>query len=189
MWATAVSVALHPQWVIPSLLFISAYSGIGSLALALHWVVLIVCPPLLAAWAVSLMKGYSLMPSGKSLSKQERIPVYAAGLPGGLLSYLIMIRLGAPCICIALTTAVLSTAIVAAVVNLQWKISVHTASMGIAISLLLNLYGIVVWPAIILLMLVGGARVILHSPTVSQVIVGALVSMIITYITLTSFHC
>ncbi|QBD81344.1 hypothetical protein EPA93_37370 [Ktedonosporobacter rubrisoli] len=65
-----------------------------------------------------------------------------------------------------------------------WKISIHAASMGVAVTFLTALYGIIVLPAYLLVVLVGWSRVVLRHHTVAQVIAGSLVSIALSAIVL-----
>lgn len=61
-----------------------------------------------------------------------------------------------------------------------WKISMHASSLSGALTMLAALYGQIIWPAFLLLVLVGWSRVVLKRHTLMQVTVGALASMAVT---------
>ena len=72
--------------------------------------------------------------------------------------------------------------IVMMLTTLWWKISIHTSSLACAATVLTSLYGIVMLPAYLLVVLVGWSRVVLRRHTVAQVVIGALVSIVITMV-------
>ena len=63
------------------------------------------------------------------------------------------------------------------VITWWWKISMHTSSLSVTVTILTALYGITVLPAYLLVVLVSWSRVVLRRHTVAQVIAGSLVSM------------
>ena len=74
--------------------------------------------------------------------------------------------------------------IVMMVTTLWWKISIHASSMGGAATMLTALYGAVMLPAFLLLILVSWSRVVLRRHTVLQVVAGSLVSIALTLLVL-----
>ena len=70
--------------------------------------------------------------------------------------------------------------IVMTLTTLWWKISIHASSLAVAATLLATLYGIVMLPTYLLVVLVGWSRVALRRHTVAQVVIGALVSIALT---------
>ncbi len=63
------------------------------------------------------------------------------------------------------------------IVTLWWKISIHASSMAGATTMLTVLYGAVMLPTFLLLILVSWSRVILRRHTTAQVIAGSLLSI------------
>jgi membrane-associated phospholipid phosphatase len=66
------------------------------------------------------------------------------------------------------------------ITTLRWKISIHASSMGGAATILTALYGAVMLPAFLLLVLVSWSRVALRRHTIAQVVAGALASIAIS---------
>ena len=86
-----------------------------------------------------------------------------------------------------LETALILTAISAAllmVTTLWWKISIHASSMAGAATMLTALYGMVLLPSFLLLILVSWSRVVLRRHTVAQVVAGALLSIFLSLVIL-----
>ncbi len=74
--------------------------------------------------------------------------------------------------------------IVMMVTTLWWKISIHASSMGGAVTVLTALFGGVMLPTFALLVLVSWSRVVLRRHTVSQVIAGSLLSVVLSVVIL-----
>ncbi|HYB02050.1 MAG TPA: hypothetical protein VED37_17645 [Ktedonobacteraceae bacterium] len=70
------------------------------------------------------------------------------------------------------------------VITLWWKISMHASSLGGVATMLTVLYGAVMLPLFILLILVSWSRVVLRRHTVPQVIAGSLVGIVLTLLIL-----
>ena len=68
--------------------------------------------------------------------------------------------------------------------TLWWKISVHASTLAGAATVLTILYGIVMLPTYLLVVLVGWSRVVLRRHTVAQVVVGSLMSIALTMLIL-----
>jgi membrane-associated phospholipid phosphatase len=63
------------------------------------------------------------------------------------------------------------------IVTLWWKISIHASSMAGVATMLTALYGVVMLPTFLLLILVSWSRVVLRRHTTAQVIAGSLLSI------------
>ncbi len=86
-----------------------------------------------------------------------------------------------------LETTLIITAVsgvVMMVTTLWWKISIHASSLGGVATMLTVLYGAVMLPTFLLLALVSWSRVVLRRHTVAQVVVGSLVSVVISLLIL-----
>ncbi len=82
-----------------------------------------------------------------------------------------------------LVTALLVTemsAMVLMATTWWWKISVHAATLAGIVTMLVALYGVIMLPAFVLLVLVNWSRVALRRHTVAQVVMGSLVSIVLT---------
>lgn len=64
-------------------------------------------------------------------------------------------------------------------ISLFWKISGHTGGITLSTGLLISWYGIAWWPVLLLIPLVGWARIVTKNHTITQVIVGGLYSWIL----------
>lgn len=64
-------------------------------------------------------------------------------------------------------------------ISMVWKISGHAGGITLATCLLISWYGVAWWPVLLLIPLMGWARVVTKSHTITQVIVGGLYSWIL----------
>jgi membrane-associated phospholipid phosphatase len=70
------------------------------------------------------------------------------------------------------------------ITTIWWKISIHASTLAGAVTLLTVLYGLVILPAYLLVILVSWSRVVLRRHTLGQVVAGTLVSIAMTLILL-----
>ncbi|GAC1360904.1 MAG: phosphatase PAP2 family protein [Ktedonobacteraceae bacterium] len=75
--------------------------------------------------------------------------------------------------------------IILMVVTFWWKISMHASSLSGAITMLSILYGKVMLPAFLLVLLVSWSRVVLRRHTIAQVAAGSLMSIALSWLLLT----
>ena len=76
------------------------------------------------------------------------------------------------------------SAVVLLLITLRWKISFHASSLAGTVTFLTILYGAIVLPAFLLVVLVSWSRVVLRRHTVAQVVAGALLSITLTSVIL-----
>ena len=74
--------------------------------------------------------------------------------------------------------------IIMMMITFWWKISMHASSLGGAATLLTVLYGAVMLPLFVLLVLVSWSRVVLRRHTVTQVIAGSLAGIVLSLVIL-----
>ncbi|WP_126581536.1 hypothetical protein [Tengunoibacter tsumagoiensis] len=86
-----------------------------------------------------------------------------------------------------LITILVLTALTSAlmmIITFWWKISMHAASIAAVSTMLTMLYGVVILPAFLLVILVDWSRVVLKRHTLGQVIAGSSLGIIMTAVTL-----
>ena len=72
--------------------------------------------------------------------------------------------------------------IIMMVITFWWKISMHASSLGGVATMLTALYGAVMLPLFVLLVLVSWSRVVLRRHTVPQVIAGSLAGIVLSLV-------
>ena len=109
-------------------------------------------------------------------TRQQRTGIYGLASALGAIGCGVLWYFGAPRVLLSAFTAGLSAMVVFMVINLFWKISLHTAFMAASVTILTIVYGAAGALAILLLALVAWARLErkMHSPW--QVAAGALLA-------------
>ncbi len=116
--------------------------------------------------------------------RSQRAGPFLFGIISTSIGLLVLSLLHGPRI---LQTALILTAISAMILmvtTLWWKISIHASTMAGAATMLTALYGIVLLPSFLLLVLVSWSRVVLRRHTVAQVVVGSLLSIFLSLLIL-----
>lgn len=112
--------------------------------------------------------------------RTQRTKPYLFSIASCLLGLLIIsINHGPKNLTTVMITSTISNCIML-ITTFWWKISMHAASISGVVTMLAVLYGIVMLPAFLLIILVGWSRVVLHRHTIAQVTAGSLMSIILT---------
>jgi len=112
--------------------------------------------------------------------RKERIGPFLFGLASVLAGLVTLVLIKAPKNLQTLLIITTVSCIVMLVITLWWKISIHASSLAGTVTFLTALYGVIVLPAFLLVVLVSWSRVVLRRHTVAQVVAGALVSITLT---------
>lgn len=112
--------------------------------------------------------------------RKERIGPFLFGLASVLAGLVMLVLIKAPKNLQTLLIITAVSGIVMLVITFWWKISIHASSLAGTVTFLTALYGVIVLPAFLLVVLVSWSRVVLHRHTVAQVVAGALVSITLT---------
>jgi membrane-associated phospholipid phosphatase len=80
--------------------------------------------------------------------------------------------------------AVITCGAILMLITFWWKISMHASVLAGVVTMLTALYGNIILPAYVLLILVCWSRVVLRRHTMAQVIVGSLLSILLSMLTL-----
>ena len=112
--------------------------------------------------------------------RKERIGPFLFGLASVVAGLITLVLINAPKNLQTLLILTAVSCIVMMFITLWWKISIHASSMASTVTFLTALYGVIVLPAFLLVILVSWSRVVLRRHTVAQVVAGALVSITLT---------
>jgi membrane-associated phospholipid phosphatase len=178
--AWLLSQVFHPILMNIATFLIAGYFGTANYAAGLSWaglcILALVLPPTLF-YIVRLRQG--TYGDGDISIRQQRNELYLFGFVWVLVMTLALIPLGVPSSLLAVMTAALAMGLIGGVVNLFWKISVHSASIAATATVAL-LYsrglGLALW---ICALFVGWARVRTGNHTPIQVLAGFLSAAII----------
>ncbi|MFC1988321.1 hypothetical protein ACFLVJ_00580 [Chloroflexota bacterium] len=111
--------------------------------------------------------------------RQQRTKIYLTAGFFAIVGYFILSYLEAPPILVAGFIAVLSTVIIFMLINLWWKISVHTGCMAASSIVLVMLYGWTAAATVALVPLTAWARIELEHHTLAQAVSGAVLAALI----------
>ena len=111
--------------------------------------------------------------------RQERTKIYLAAGFSAIAGYFILSYLKAPPVLVAGFTAVLSMAAVFMLINLRWKISVHTGCIAASSMVLVMLYGWIAAVTVPLVPLTAWSRVELEQHSLAQAVTGAVLAALI----------
>jgi membrane-associated phospholipid phosphatase len=108
--------------------------------------------------------------------RQQRTALYLLAIGLGAIVYVVLRWCGGPKSLEAVFAAGLAAVIVFMIVNLYWKISLHTAFIAGAVAVLIIVYGVAAAWTVVLLPPVAWARITLNQHTAVQVVMGAIIS-------------
>lgn len=170
-------------------LFMFSYMSLMPLLYKLTVVVLVyLFTILLPTLLIRLYRSYQGWTRWQLGRKERRVMPYIIAILCYFCCYYIMSYLRIPQFMANILVAALLIQVVCAIINIWWKISTHTAAIGgfegalVAFSLLF-VFNPLWWFCLILIIagMVGTSRMILRQHTLSQVITGFLVGMVIGF--------
>lgn len=109
--------------------------------------------------------------------RSERVGPFVFGLISVSLGWFALVLTHGPASLIDTVMITAISGLVMMAITLWWKISLHAASLGTAATILTALYGTLMLPTFVLLILVSWSRVVLRRHTLAQVIAGSLLSI------------
>jgi hypothetical protein len=111
--------------------------------------------------------------------REQRPQALAVGIASGLVGLILLVALGAPRELIALVVAMATGLVIALLITLFWKMSIHVASVAGAIVILVLVFGPILLSLGPIVALVGWARIELNDHTPAQATVGACIGAIV----------
>jgi membrane-associated phospholipid phosphatase len=111
--------------------------------------------------------------------RSQRAPVLAMSLVCVLAGLAVVALIGAPASVLAMTVAIVVGIAFLAVTSLWWKVSGHASAVATAAVTAVILLGPSWWPVLLVVPLVGWARVSLGAHTIAQVVAGALMGPVV----------
>jgi membrane-associated phospholipid phosphatase len=175
--ARVISNVLNPYIIcFVTVVFVVAHTS-NSFLNALKWSAIALVFSLFPVFSFILVqvqrkKLKTIFPEGQN----QRKVIYALASSFSAVGYVIMLGFNAPHLLVVSFLSGMITVIVFMLINLYWKISLHTAFISAAAVVLLILYGgRAVW-LFTLLPVIGWSRLKLKQHTLAQVIAGAVLS-------------
>ena len=115
--------------------------------------------------------------------RAQRAGPFLFGIASTTIGLLILILMHGPKNLQTLLLITTISGVIMMITTLWWKISIHASSLSGAVTILACLYGSVVLPTYLLVVLVSWSRVALRRHTIAQVVVGSLASIILPIVT------
>jgi membrane-associated phospholipid phosphatase len=116
--------------------------------------------------------------------RSQRVGPFIFGIISATIGWIILSLMDAPRNLQTVMIITVFSGIIMMVITLWWKISMHASSFGGVATMLTVLYGAVMLPLFVLLVLVSWSRVVLRRHTVSQVIAGSLAGIVLSLVIL-----
>jgi membrane-associated phospholipid phosphatase len=116
--------------------------------------------------------------------RSQRAGPFLFGIVSVMIGWLVLVLTNGPRNLQTVLIISVFSGIIMMVITFWWKISMHASSLGGAATMLTVLYGGVMLPVFVLLVLVSWSRVALRRHTVTQVIAGSLVGIAISLVIL-----
>jgi len=117
---------------------------------------------------------------------KRKIP-YIVSIASFLLSSLIFYCLNSPLL-FTLSIAYFNVSILLFIINTRWKISVHCAAISGLATDATYVFGLLATPLFILVAFIGWVRYKMHVHTLSQIIAGTFISLMISLLTFIIFY-
>ena len=114
--------------------------------------------------------------------RSQRVGPFLFGNSSSIVGLLTLFFTHGPKNLITLLLIAIISGILMMLITLWWKISLHAASLASSVTLLAILYGTIVLPTFLLVVLVSWSRVVLRRHTVGQVIAGAGVNILLVVV-------
>ena len=108
--------------------------------------------------------------------REQRTKIYILGTFSASVGCAALVFMNAPEILVAVFATGLSTAIIFTLINLWWKISIHTALMAASATIMVLLYGWIAAAVVALVPLTAWARIELEYHSLAQAVSGALLA-------------
>jgi membrane-associated phospholipid phosphatase len=183
-FARLLSTLLSPALIaLPFVILVALYQTRGGnawLSAAIAFFFLSVGPMLYIFYGVSTGKFTDVDVSVRS----QRTGPFIIFIAFSLLGFAVLEHIhGQKTLEIVLLMAVL-TGTIMMLTTFWWKISIHTSTLSAAVTMLSVLYGKIVLPAYLLVIMVSWSRVILRRHTLAQVVAGSIIGVLLTLVLL-----
>lgn len=116
--------------------------------------------------------------------RSQRVGPFIFGIVSATIGWIILSLMDGPRNLQTVMIITVFSGIIMMIITLWWKISMHASSLGGVAAMLTVLYGAVMLPLFVLLVLVSWSRVVLRRHTVSQVLAGSLAGIVLSLVIL-----
>jgi len=181
--ANLTSNILNPFLVCLVLILLLSFESTASLLDGLKWSLILIALSVLPVFSVVVYLVRNNRLEGLFISvRRQRTKIYLVASVCAVTGCVILPYLGAPLVLVATFVAGLSAILVFMCINLWWKISLHTAFIAAAVTVLVILYSSIGAISTVLLPLIAWARIELNHHSLAQVASGALLAALIVVV-------
>ena len=182
--ASLTSNVLHPVLLILALILLLSSTAASGMLDAVKWTVIAIAISVLPVLLVVIYR----VRSGKldaifTNDRQQRTKTYLLTGLCSIASCLVLASLGAPSMLVTAYTAGVVLVVIFMFINLWWKISLHTALISAAVTVMIMLYGGMATVTVVLVPLTAWSRIELKYHSLAQAVTGALLAALIVVTT------
>ncbi len=117
-------------------------------------------------------------------NRETRLKPFLAAVVSYFLGLLALFMAGAPLLISVLMAGYLVNTVIMMLITLRWKISIHASGVAGPATYLVYIFGIQLLPLFLLIIPVGWSRLELKAHSLSQVLAGFFLTVILTYLQL-----
>ena len=181
--ANLTSNILNPFLLCLALIMLFSFKSTASTSEALKWASISTGLGLLPVFLVIIY----LLRQGKLddffiAAREQRTRIYIIGCLSAAAGCITLALLGAPDILVAGFITGVSTAIIFAIINLWWKISLHTAIVAASATILVMIFGWIAAASVALVPLTAWSRIELECHSLTQTVSGAILAILLVFL-------
>jgi membrane-associated phospholipid phosphatase len=133
---------------------------------------------------VYVLARHGTIPDIWASHRETRVIPFSGAICSYVVGSLALIAVKSPAIITSLMLCYVGNTVVMMLISFKWKISVHASGIAGPLTALVYAVGVTAIPLLLLVVPVGWARLKLKAHTLAQVVAGALLTIVITWIQL-----
>ncbi|MDO8568887.1 MAG: hypothetical protein Q7R57_09275 [Dehalococcoidales bacterium] len=181
--ATLTTNILNPFLVGMGLITLLSFKSMPSTSDAIKWALTSIACSILPIFAVVIYLLHNNRLGNFFINaRAERSKVYLLAGACSITGSIVLARLGAPPVLLATYIAGLLAIVIFMLINLMWKISVHTAFIAASATILIVMYGFVGAVGAALVPPTAWARIELEEHSLAQAVSGAVLAAVIVFV-------
>jgi len=179
--ADLISNTLNPFLVSLIIIVLLSFESASGISDALKWSLILAAISILPVFSAVVY----LLRKGRlngifTAVRRQRTAIYVLSGVCAAVGYVILLISKAPMMLRAAFATGLSGVVAFTVINLWWKISLHTALVTALVTVMVILYGWIATAGLVLVLLIAWARLALKQHSLAQAVAGAVLAALIT---------
>ncbi len=179
--ADLISNILNPFLVSLIIIVLLSFESASGISDALKWSLILAAISILPVFSAVVY----LLRKGRlngifTAVRRQRTAIYVLSGVCAAVGYVILLISKAPMMLRAAFATGLSGVVAFTVINLWWKISLHTALVTALVTVMVILYGWIATAGLVLVLLIAWARLALKQHSLAQAVAGAVLAALIT---------